>query len=378
MSRHRFSLSGLLLGFLIILPMVAFTSVPARADATYSEYLRFEPEKTFPTSLHGRRFGHLTLYSKHLGGLETLTNIPVEELGCLQCHHGSGLRADGTAIDTASYQPSCADCHDSTQGDPGPVNDPDICLECHRRQAGELLAQLPDVHREAGFTCTSCHTKREMHGDGNVYSSLLAPGAKGVQCEDCHLDADNPAPSPSFANPYHEIHAKRVDCSACHAQTMLVCSNCHVPGSGQPIGIHQGFKMLVQGTRDKKVHAAAYMSITTEDDKTFYSIVPRHTHSIVRNGVSSCGDCHFNAVVQQYLAGGKITVLSSDPDGKPIFGQGIMPIPEDWQSALQFAFWKNDNGAWQFLKNETDQARMMFAMPLSAHQMEALTHKIGE
>ncbi len=317
MSRRRFSVSAILLGLPVILSLLAFLSADASGGDLYAEYLRFAPEKTFPTSLHGSRFGHITLYSKHLGGLETLTDIPAEELGCLQCHHGSGMRADGTAIDTESYRPSCADCHDSTQGDPGPVDDPEVCLECHRRQAGELGAQLPDVHRDAGFTCTSCHTKSEMHGDGNVYSSLLAPGAKKVACENCHLDADNPAPKPSFLNPYHEIHAKRVDCSACHAKTMLVCTNCHVPGIGQPIGIHQGFKMLVQGTRDKKVHAASYMSITTDNDKTFYSIVPRHTHSIIRNAVSSCGDCHYNEVVQQYLAEGKITVLSSDQEGQP-------------------------------------------------------------
>lgn len=130
-------------------------------------------------------------------------------------------------------------------------------------------------------------------------------------------------------------------------------------------------------TNQKEVHAAAYMSVTTNEDKTFYSIVPRHTHSIVRNGVSSCEDCHFNEVVQQYLTDGTITVLS-DEDGQPVFGQGIMPIPGDWKKALQFAFWKNDNGAWQFLKNEADQARMLFAMPLSAQQMEVLAHEIRD
>ncbi|MGF1614212.1 MAG: hypothetical protein ACFCVA_09955, partial [Gammaproteobacteria bacterium] len=310
-----------------------------------------------------------------LNSLESILSL--EELGCLQCHHGSGMRADGTPIDPASYQPSCADCHDSTQGDPGPVNDPEICLECHGRQATEHLAELPDVHREAGFTCTSCHTPREMHGDGNPHSSMLSPGARGVQCEHCHLDDHNPAPRPSLANPYHEIHAKRVDCSACHASTMLVCSNCHVPGSGQPIGIHQGFKMLVQGTRDDKVHAATYMSITTDDEKTFYTIAPRHTHSIVRNGVASCADCHHNQAVQQYLAEGTITVLG-DQDGKPAFAQGILPIPEDWQQALQFAFWKYENGTWKFVKNDADQTQMLFAMPLSAHQMRALAREIGQ
>jgi hypothetical protein len=377
MSRRRFYISAILLGLPVILPMLAFLSTAAPAGDLYAEYLRFAPEKTFPTSLHGSRLGHLTLYSKHLGGLETLTDIPAEELGCLQCHHGSGIRADGSSIDPESYEPGCADCHDSTQGDPGPVDDPAVCLDCHRRQAGELAAQLPDVHRDAGFTCTSCHTKSEMHGDGNLYSSLLAPGAKKVACEDCHLDADNPAPPPSLLSPYHEIHAKRVDCSACHAKTVFACTNCHVPGIGQPIGIHQGFKMLVQGTRDHEVRAAAYMSIATDEDKTFYSIVPRHTHSIVRNGVSSCGDCHFNEIVQEYLANGTITVLGNEND-QPVFGQGIMPIPKDWRDALQFAFWKNDNGSWKFLTNDADQSRMIFAMPLSEHQMRALELEIGD
>jgi hypothetical protein len=82
-------------------------------------------------------------------------------------------------------------------------------------------------------------------------------------------------------------------------------------------------------------------------------------------------------VVQQYLADGTITVLGNEND-QPVFGQGIMPIPEDWEKALRFAFWKNNNGAWQFLKNEADQTQMLFAMPLSAHQMEALSRKIGD
>ena len=106
MSRRRFLSSAILLGLPVILSIVGFISMEAQADATDPEELRFDPQKTFPTSQHGSRFGHLTLYSKHHGGLETLTNIPIEELGCLQCHHESGMRADGTIIDPASYTPS--------------------------------------------------------------------------------------------------------------------------------------------------------------------------------------------------------------------------------------------------------------------------------
>jgi hypothetical protein len=71
--------------FTITLLIVTFPSTVVGADESSLEYYR----QTFPTSLHGTRFGKLTLYSERHGGLETLTNIPIEQLGggmCLKCY----------------------------------------------------------------------------------------------------------------------------------------------------------------------------------------------------------------------------------------------------------------------------------------------------
>jgi hypothetical protein len=133
--------------------------------------------------------------------------------------------------------------------------------------------------------------------------------------------------------------------------------------------------MLVQNTHDGKIHAASYMSITTNENQTFYSIVPRYTHSIVRKGVKACGDCHHNNAVQEYRKKGIITVLGND-NNKPVYGQGILPVPQDWRTALQFAFWTREDGKWKFLKSAADQARIIFAMPLSDRQMKALAHPV--
>ena len=161
------------------------------------------PEQAFPTSLHGTRRGKATWYSAANGGFETLTNIPINQIGCLNCHPGT--KADGSPIDPKTYTPDCYDCHKQI-GDR--VSD-QICLKCHRRQANEIALGYPDVHRSAGyFRCMSCHTLKEMHGDGREYASWLEPGATEAACERCHR-----APK---SNTAHNSHLATVHCTACH------------------------------------------------------------------------------------------------------------------------------------------------------------------
>jgi hypothetical protein len=42
----------------------------------------------------------------------------------------------------------------------------------------------PDLHAERGLGCVDCHTSKESHGDGHIYSSK--PHAVEVTCEMCH------------------------------------------------------------------------------------------------------------------------------------------------------------------------------------------------
>ncbi len=43
-------------------------------------------QSNFNTSLHKTRNGKPTWYNSENGGFETLTNVPVEDIGCVECH----------------------------------------------------------------------------------------------------------------------------------------------------------------------------------------------------------------------------------------------------------------------------------------------------
>ena len=48
----------------------------------------------------------------------------------------------------------------------------------------------PDIHFERGMHCADCHTSREVHGDGHIYST--AKGQLDIHCRDCHGTVDAP------------------------------------------------------------------------------------------------------------------------------------------------------------------------------------------
>ena len=126
----------------------------------------------FSTSLHATREGKRTAYKKANGGMELITNIPMDSLSCLKCH--GTTNADGTTVVDATYAPGCNDCHNFAAG--STVNG-DRCYACHNRQTYERDAYPDstangDVHRKKGMTCLSCHKKGELHGDdGIAYAS---------------------------------------------------------------------------------------------------------------------------------------------------------------------------------------------------------------
>ena len=70
MSKHRIGMIAML-GLMIFgvdLPMVQAQSA------------------NFDTSLHATRVGKPWWYDKDNGGFELLTDIPIEDLGCVECH----------------------------------------------------------------------------------------------------------------------------------------------------------------------------------------------------------------------------------------------------------------------------------------------------
>lgn len=127
----------------------------------------------------------------------------------------------------------------------------------------------PDIHGERGMTCIDCHTKREMHGDGHIYTDRFHKTE--IQCESCHGSAfevsnlntrfSNPVRglfrtpdgavllrlnssgevrpvvqikevidsgrNPNAQGPSHLLHS-RLECYTCHAKWHDQCNSCHM------------------------------------------------------------------------------------------------------------------------------------------------------
>jgi len=344
---------------------------------------------SFETSLHATRRGKAYWYEKKNGGFESLTNVPMDSLACQKCH--GAAKADGTAIDDATYQPDCYDCHDRKQW--LPVGQ-ETCLGCHSRQKTEIdLAGSPaaadhfsDVHRDAGMRCTDCHQLEELHGDGQTYNSIFEPGAIKAGCTNsgCHPTEELPQ------NVYHDLHLETTDCAACHVQSVISCTSCHFETETAqdkkrfygPPPMHD-FIMLVNSEKTGKITTATFQALTYRDT-TFYAIAPYTAHTVKRK-VRECMDCHRNEHVKAYFADGKITVTRWDDTDKKIVGAtGAVPVPPEWQTALQFDFVTYTGAAtdpidqpfdparWSYLKTGADGTQMLFAKPLTIEQMNLL------
>ena len=127
----------------------------------------------------------------------------------------------------------------------------------------------PDLHAEAGMICVDCHTKREMHGDGHIYTDRFHKVE--ITCESCHgtasaksdlktrfgnpvselfvsggtyfqklkgtgvtlqvpqlKDAIDAGSNPNALGPSHAAAHDRLECYACHATWHDQCNSCHM------------------------------------------------------------------------------------------------------------------------------------------------------
>ena len=352
--------------------IVATAAFPLLFAAGASCAQELTPEETFPTSLHATRPGKQHFYSAAHGGFEQVTGVPMSDLPCTACH--AARKADGTPIDNATYQPDCADCH-KERGDK--VAD-SVCLGCHQRQGLERTRFADDVHVAAGLTCISCHSKREMHGDSKSYVSQLENGAMDTKCQNCHTSR--------VQNTAHTEHEKSLDCSACHAQSVITCNDCHfdsqVAGGGRRYytPAASGFTFLVRREGSNKVHTATMQTLVYKD-KAFVVLAPYTAHSVAKHA-RACGDCHDNANIRAYSGTGKMAITHWDASTKKLKTiTGVVPVPPDWQTAFAFDHMTytgdpanpvTDPNAWTFARSGTDMRQMMFAEPLTDEQIRKL------
>ncbi len=343
------------------------------------------------SSLHMTRKGKDYFYKLSTGGFETLTNIPMTSLKCMRCHPGK--LANGTPVDTATYQPSCNDCHNFNIGNVVPDS---ICMRCHSRQKVEI-ANYTDVHRSAGMKCTGCHIKQELHMDAtNMNTMFDTTAGKTCGTVGCH-DAVPVTPDDSLA---HIVHAGKLECASCHARAEVTCYNCHfetevwqgMKGFKRPIGQLRGFIMLGRLPKHgNKVGLVNYQSLVYQG-QSFVGYGPYYSHTIMRkDSTRQCGDCHNNAVINELNTTGKIYVAKWDSTQTPkkiVHKTGVIPIPPNYQSTYIFDFANyvgrvdttyTDPTKWVYMKTGTDGQQMLsqYVLPLTTQQMQLLGSTIG-
>jgi hypothetical protein len=337
----------------------------------------------FGTSLHKTRNGKPTWYNSENGGFETLTNVPVEELGCVECHDA---RDANDSLYVGTYVPDCKDCHatlttwDVTEGD---------CLGCHSREAAIIAKNIPDVHRDAStpFVCFDCHKKEELHGDNGIeHGSMFDPGAITTDCQQagCHETV--------VSNSEHNQHGANIHCTSCHASTNLTCYNCHFESQVQA---HKkraftqltDFIFLVNRTKDGKVHPATFQSVSYEGN-TWVAMGPSVAHTITKENARTCTDCHnwqnTVAAIEEYNAGGGIKFATwNTSDSTLSYLHGVIPLPVDYKYSVKMDFITyngdpNDpivpSKNWSLIKEDVDgfQLPSEYATPLTTAQMDAL------
>jgi len=333
----------------------------------------------FGTSLHKTRAGKDYWYAAENGGFEAYTNVPIEDLGCVECHGPTDASGDPYPD---PYTPDCGDCHDASFN----VSQ-DQCLSCHGRQATEaMVLGYSDVHRDMGMVCWDCHTSADVHGSSTVYQSMLEPGAVEADCENCHTTQ-----SPEHAD--YDPHDGALHCTSCHAQTVISCYNCHfesqvdshVKRAMQPL---HDFVLLVNRTKDGKVYPATFQSLTYEGS-AFAAFGPFTSHTITGEGARTCGECHHNygasnAAIAEYNETGQIRFTEWDDDTKTLsWVHGVVPLPTDYETSFKMDFLTytgattdpppGDANLWTGIGKDTwDGHQLFFATPLTEAQMAAI------
>ncbi|MBD3334682.1 MAG: hypothetical protein GF355_04120 [Candidatus Eisenbacteria bacterium] len=325
-----------------------------------------EIRQLIETSLHNTTDGMEYFYAAENGGFEQMTGVGYDQLGCKNCH----------------VEPEeCGTCH----VEDGDTPTADACFACHGRQNAEINHGFSDVHRDAGMTCADCHDGEDVHGDGNVYISMLEGNAIKARCENCHDPEDQEFPD----NSYHNLHVSgspEIACSGCHMQSVVTCYNCHFDSEIDintkiAYGQFKNWRLLLKrdrGNGEVIIDSGNFQSLVFEDSLAFVAVAPYYAHTIASDAITSCDDCHDNEYVQEYNTNGTVTVATWNPDTQAmepnIQGKGIIPVPPDWETALQFGFATmdpppespSDPRNWVEIDPAEMETQMLFAEPLDA------------
>jgi len=271
------------------------------------------PEENFYTkSLHYTNKGIEYWYSKEQGGLERLTGVRADQLGCLKskCHVRSCDVCHAKVADAKfAYSVEAA-------------RSPQVCHECH----GELEKDNPDVHFAKGMKCMDCHSARELHGDGVSHNTYMEPGVLDARCEKCHPTIGQSAS--------HTVHKGKLDCNVCHSLGYQTCLNCHIESrtkekKGGQIPLKN---MVFLVNHDGKVALGNMLSYVYHN-KTMITFAPVFSHSTGKEG-RKCGECHDSKIVRD-MNKNKFKLVKWENGGMKNV-EGVIPVLDGFKWDLVY------------------------------------------
>lgn len=200
---------------------------------------------------------------------------------------------EGYKINCARCHATCGDCHVNRPKAAGgglykghqfskTPDTRDNCVACHSTRVGHgyfgiASGTVPDVHltKLGNGNCENCHSKFEMHGDGNAYDQRYKM-AYSPTCKQCHMSVPT-------SNVYHTAHINTFSCQTCHSQDYNNCGSCHIGGAGARIPSYLGFKIGMNPIPETKPFKFATLrrSLSAPDSWMEYG-VPNLTSFAVR------------------------------------------------------------------------------------------------
>jgi hypothetical protein len=314
----------------------------------------------YQSSLHYTANGMAYWYDKNNGGLESITGVPFNKLNCQHCHASS-----------------CDSCHKTTvNGKPlystEVAKNQETCLKCHKRIASihkiDKAKNKKDVHLAKGMQCMSCHTSKDVHGDGTEYKSMRELGAVDITCKKCHQSTTKTAS--------HTVHKEKLTCNACHIRHVVSCTNCHFETyakEGKKVKIKlSGWLFLMN--YNGKVTSANMQTHVAPENKTFLMFAPQNSHSIMKDG-RKCNECHATEIVKQ-VQQGKIDLIWFAYN-KLINLKGVIPVVDGVQYNSVYQQYKD--GKWIPIENPPAPKihYAAFGKPLTTNQLRKLSLPVG-
>lgn len=347
------------LGFILSLVALFIAgTVPVHAE---------QKQECFLSSLHHTGEGMRYWYEAK-DGFMAITGTPYNKLGCKNCH-----------------VQGCNDCHLEKTND-GLVYSSEkaraskTCLKCHAREKATIkydeMMRCQGVHAKAFMTCTDCHSKREVHGDGTFYHSMREAGVMEATCINCHTkDTDEYPPVPDTKS--HTVHKNELACNACHVQNTITCYNCHfgilAETKSKPKSFAKKAKDFLLLVKFRgKVTSGTMQTLVGKNNEPFVAYVPYFTHSVVAEG-RKCEQCHATEAVNVLASSKKFTPAVFKNDQLEFY-KGIIPLVP---SLLDWPFLEKKEGVWVPFEPKVKSLVQLalHAEPFTQEELEKLKHK---